>query len=75
RRSLFSATRLKPIISRKLKQRITMVGWLLTNWVNGLLAINIRLIAITTAAIMTSKWSTIPTAVITESSEKMALNQ
>ena len=49
-----------------------MVGWLLTNWVNGLLAINIRLIAITTAAIMTSKWSTIPTAVITESSEKMA---
>lgn len=37
-----------------------------------MLAINIRLIAITTAAIMTSKWSTIPTAVITESSEKMA---
>ncbi|MNN77546.1 hypothetical protein D3C81_1940180 [compost metagenome] len=50
-----SATRLKPIISRKLRHRITMVGWLLTKRVNDLLASTIRLMAIMTAAIITAR--------------------
>ena len=48
------------------------VGWLLTNLVNGLLAIIIRPMEITTAIIMTDKCSTMPTAVITASRENTA---
>ena len=67
-----SATRLRPIINRKLRQSTTTVGCWLTNRVSGLDASNITAIAITTAAIITGRWFTMPTAVITASSEKTA---
>ena len=67
-----SATRLRPIINRKLRQSTTTVGCWLTKRVNGLEASSIKIIAITTAAIITGRWLTIPTAVITASREKTA---
>ena len=67
-----SATRLKPIISRKLRQSTTTVGWALTKRVRGLEAITITTMAMVTAAIMTPRCSTMPTAVMMESREKTA---
>ncbi len=58
---------LRPIINRKLRQSTTTVGCWLTKRVNGLEASSIKIIAITTAAIITGRWLTIPTAVITAS--------
>ncbi|MNY81395.1 hypothetical protein D3C86_2229460 [compost metagenome] len=49
-----------------------MVGWAFTKLVKGFEASNITAIAITTAAIMTGRSLTIPTAVITASSENTA---
>ena len=64
-----SATRLKPITSRKPSASTTTVGWLLTKVVSGLLATSIRITATITAAIITGRSLTMPTAVMTESSE------
>ena len=50
------------------------VGWLLTKRVSGLLASIIKPMENTTAIIITDKCSTMPTAVITASSEKTASN-
>ena len=67
-----SAIRLKPTISRKLRHNTTTVGWALTKRVSGLDASTITAIEITTAAIITPSCSTMPTAVITASSENTA---
>ena len=67
-----SATRLRPIISRKLRQSTTTVGCWFTKRVSGFEASSITIIAMTTAAIITGRWLTIPTAVMTASSEKTA---
>ncbi|MNG04409.1 hypothetical protein D3C84_875370 [compost metagenome] len=67
-----SAVRLKPIIIRKPRHSMMTVGWPLTNFVSGLLAIIIKPIENITAIIMTDRCSTIPTAVITASREKTA---
>ena len=45
----------------------------MTKRVNGFEASSIKIIAITTAAIITGRWLTIPTAVITASSEKTGI--
>ena len=50
-----SATRLKPIIKRKLRQSTTTVGWALTKRVRGLEASTITTMAMVTAAIMTPR--------------------
>ena len=44
-----------------------MVGWLLTKRVSALLAISIRLMAMITAAIITARWSTMPSEKIASS--------
>ncbi len=49
-----------------------MVGWPLTKRVSGLLASSINRMAMVTAIIITGRSLTIPTAVMTASSEKMA---
>ncbi|MNV75701.1 hypothetical protein D3C71_1690110 [compost metagenome] len=67
-----SAIRLKPIINRKLRHSTTIVGCAFTKLVSGLEATNITTIAITTAVIITGRSFTIPTAVITASSENTA---
>ncbi len=51
-----------------------MVGWRSTNSPRGLAKRIITPAAMTTAATMISSWSTMPTAVITESSEKTTSN-
>ncbi|MNS83346.1 hypothetical protein D3C72_1171310 [compost metagenome] len=67
-----SATRLKPIISNRPRHRITTVGWRPTNAINGRLATIMTAIASTTAIIMMLSSCTMPTAVMTESSENTA---
>ena len=67
-----STTRLKPIISRNPRHRITTVGCLETKAISGLEAIIITAIAIHTAAIITARLLTMPTAVMTLSSENTA---
>ena len=59
-----------PISSRKLRASILTVGCSETNLLSGPEAKSITPTAITTAAIITSMSSAMPTAVITESSEK-----
>ncbi|MCY1521311.1 hypothetical protein D9M68_561200 [compost metagenome] len=67
-----SASSEKPIISRKPRHSTTTVGWALTKRVSGLDASSMMPIAMTTAIIMMARWSTMPTAVMTESSENTA---
>ncbi len=67
-----SATRLRPIISRKLRHSTTTVGCAFTKRVSGFEARIITPIEMITAAIMTPSSSTMPTAVITASSENTA---
>ncbi|MNJ66895.1 hypothetical protein D3C77_630160 [compost metagenome] len=67
-----SAVRLKPIIIKKPRHSMITVGRALTNAVSGLLASSIRVIEMTTAIIITCRCSTMPTAVITASSENTA---
>ncbi|MCY1419946.1 hypothetical protein D3C87_1432150 [compost metagenome] len=66
--------RLKPIIIKKPRQSMMTVGCPLTKLVSGLLAMIIRPMEKITAIIMTDRCSTMPTAVITASSEKTASN-
>ena len=67
-----STTSERPIISRNPRHRTTTVGCRLTNSVSGRLASIIRPTAITTAITITVNSSTMPTAVMTESSENTA---
>src|SRR6266446_4128614 len=59
-----------PIINRKLSASIFTVGWRCTKPLIGAAANIITPTASTTAAIITGRWRAIPTAVMTESSEK-----
>ena len=59
-------------MSRKPRHSTTTVGWALTKRVSGLDASSMMPMAMTTAIIMIARWSTMPTAVITESSENTA---
>ncbi|MNT06818.1 hypothetical protein D3C72_1415000 [compost metagenome] len=67
-----SAVRLKPIIIKKPRHSMITVGWLLTKRVSGLLSTIMMPMEKITAIIITDKCSTIPTAVITASSENTA---
>jgi len=67
-----SASSEKPIISRKPRHSTTTVGCALTKRVNGLDASSMMPMAMMTAIIMMARWSTMPTAVMTESSENTA---
>lgn len=62
----------KPIIIRKPRQRMTTVGCLLTKLVSGFDKSSMTPMAMTTAIIATGRCCTMPTAVITLSSEKIA---
>ncbi|MCY1465222.1 hypothetical protein D9M71_833390 [compost metagenome] len=64
--------RLKPIIIKKPRHSMITVGWLLTKRVKGLLATIMIPIEKITAIIITDNCSTMPTAVITASSENTA---
>ena len=59
-------------MSRKLRHSITTVGCAFTKRVSGLDASSMMPMEMTTAAIITGSWSTMPTAVITASSENTA---
>src|SRR5215210_7286789 len=61
--------RVKPIRSRKLRASIFTVGWRLTKPLTASAENSITPIATVTAAIITETWSTMPTAVMTESRE------
>src|SRR5215813_5251369 len=65
-----SAMSEKPISNRKLKASILTVGWRLTKSLMGPEANNIIKTAMITAVIITHSWLAMPTAVMTESSEK-----
>ncbi len=67
-----STTNEKPIIIKKPRHRMTTAGCLLTKSISGLAANSIIPTAIVTAIIITDKSLTIPTAVITLSSENTA---
>src|SRR5579872_5988949 len=74
-RSNASAISEKPISRRKERASILIVGWRDTKELIGVAANIITPTAITTAAIITPRWLAMPTAVITESSEKMMLSR
>ena len=65
-----SAIKAVPIMSKKASANTLMAGWLLTNSLKVPAASIIMIIEIITAAIMMLIWSAMPTAVMTESSEK-----
>jgi hypothetical protein len=65
-----SATSITPISSRKARARIFRLGWLSMNRLTAPADTSITSIAITIAVTMIPRSSAMPTAVMTESSEK-----
>ena len=63
---------LRPIINKNPRQSTMTVGWRSTNSSRGAAARTMMIMAATTASIMMNTWSTIPTEVMMESSEKTA---
>ena len=70
-----SATKVVPISKRKLRASIFTVGWSDTKLPTASAEIIMTPTAKMTAATMTARSSAIPTAVITESNEKMMSNR
>ena len=60
-------------MSKKPRHSTTTVGWALTKRIQRLEASSMMPMAMTTAIIMMARWSTMPTAVMTESSENTAV--
>lgn len=70
----FFVIRLKLIISRKLRYKMIMVGWLFINWVSDLLVSSIRLMVIIIVVIMIVRWLIIFMVVIMELREKIVFS-